>query len=389
MTSIAPVISDTGISALTYAEILTDQQAAVRAIYGSDVYIEPDSQDGQFIAALCLSYSDLNQAIVALYNSFSPATAQGVGLSNAVKINGLRREIPTNSTATVTIIGVAGTIILNGVAKDILGQQWNLPSSVTIPGGGSISVTATSVQIGNINAAANTINKISTPTLGWQTVNNSAAAAAGSPVEDDATLRRRQSVSTSISALSVIDSIAANVANISGVARSRIFENPTSVTDGNAIPSHSISAVVQGGDLQTIADTIAVTKTPGTGTYGTTTKSVVDSEGVPSTINFFVLTEVPITVEIDITTFPGYLSTTGDSLKQAVVDFINNSQIGDDVLWTRLFTPANLYGVPISETYDVTGLRIARSGSPVSANVTIAFNEAATCDISDVTLAVS
>lgn len=389
MTSIAPVISDTGISALTYAEILTDQQAAVRAIYGSDVYIEPDSQDGQFIAALCLSYSDLNQAIVALYNSFSPATAQGVGLSNAVKINGLRREIPTNSTAVVTVIGVAGTVIINGVATDILGQKWNLPASVTIPGGGSITATATSVQIGNINAAANTINKISTPTLGWQTVNNSAAATSGSPVEDDATLRRRQSVSTSISALSVIDSIAANLANIPGVARSRIFENPTSVTDGNGIPSHSISAVVQGGDLQTIADTIAVTKTPGTGTYGTTTKSVVDSEGVPSTINFFVLTEVPITVEIDITAFPGYLSTTGDELKQAVVDFINNSQIGDDVLWTRLFTPANLYGVPISETYDVTGLRIARSGSPISANVTIAFNEAATCDISDVTLAVS
>ena len=173
----------------TVLQYLTDEY---KNIYGADTYLDPDSQDGQWLAIQALAIFDTMQVAAKVYNSFSPLTAQSDALSRNVKINGIRRRAATYSTADLTIVGQAGTVIVNGQAEDTLSQKWNLPASVTIPTGGSIVVTATAVDVGSITAAPSTINKIATPTLGWQTVNNVAAAIVGVPVETDAELRRRQ-----------------------------------------------------------------------------------------------------------------------------------------------------------------------------------------------------
>src|SRR6185503_1528966 len=116
--------------------------AQYQAIFGADAYLGSDSQDGQLLAIFAAAINDCNAACVASYNSRSPSTAQGAGLDAAVKINGLLRNGATASTVVLTIVGVAGTVITNGVAGDSNGNSWALPTSVTIPGGGSISVAA-------------------------------------------------------------------------------------------------------------------------------------------------------------------------------------------------------------------------------------------------------
>jgi len=390
MTSLAAQVTSTGITAPPYADILASLIASFQSIYGIDSYLGADSQDGQMLAVVAKAINDSNQTAIAVFNSFSPQTAQGEALSSRVKMNGIRREIPTRSTATVTIVGQAGTVISSGVVKDNLGYKWDLPVSITIPIGGSVSVTATCQTIGNIIAPANSINKIAAPQLGWQSVTNPSAAVQGSPVESDATLRQRQSISTSIGALSVLDSISANVANVAGVSRSVVAENPTGATDVNGIPAHSISAVVAGGSVQDIIDAIGRTKTAGTGTYGTTTGTYIDAKGIASTIKYFTLDTVSIKVEVDITALSGYVSSTGDALKQAVAAYISANDIGEDVYFTRLFTPANLQGSALGETYVVTAIRIAVGiATPTAANISIAFNQAAQCIVGDITLTVS
>ena len=92
MSDFAPTISAAGIDAPDFAKILAVLNERVREIFGDDIYIEPDSQDGQLLGVYSLALSDLNAAAVAVYNAFSPATAQGNGLSSVVKINGLRRK---------------------------------------------------------------------------------------------------------------------------------------------------------------------------------------------------------------------------------------------------------------------------------------------------------
>lgn len=362
----------------TVLQYLTDEY---KAIYGADTYLAPDSQDGQWLAIQALAIFDTMQVAAAVYSSFSPLTAQADALSRNVKINGIRRRAATYSTADLLIIGTAGTVIANGQAEDTLSQKWNLPASVTIPPGGSITVTATAVDIGAITAAANTINKIATPTLGWQSVDNVAAATVGDPVETDAELRRRQTFSTALPSLTVLDGTIGAVASVPGVTRFRGYENDSDVTDANGIPAHSIAIVAEGGDQQAIGDAIAIKKTPGTGTYGTTTVTTYDQYGLPNLINFFRPTPAAIGVEVTIQALTGYTTGFADLIAAAVAASIQALEIGDDVLITKLYVPANLPGQAAGATFDITQLRIKKNaGAFGTSNLTLAFNEVAECD---------
>lgn len=385
-------VTPSGISAPTYAEILQSLRESFREIYGADAYIEADSQDGQLLAVFALAISDANQVAIAVFNAFSPTYAQGAGLSSLVKINGIARQAPSYSTATGLVVGVVGSIIENGVVADENGNLWNLPASVTIPVSGDIEVTVTAQEAGAIVAPAGTINVINTPTLGWQTFESTTDAIAGNPVESDGTLRARQAVSTSIPALTPLGSVYSALANLDGVGRLKVYENYTNSTDGNGIPAHSICVVISGGDVTEIAETIGQKKTPGASTYGTNNADYVDPiTGITYTINFFVLTTDIIKVEITGTALQGYVATTGEVIKQAMADYINGLDIGQDVEFLRLYVPAYLNGSALGMSYEIDSMEIAIDGDPLgTADIPIAFNKAAICDAAvDVTVTIT
>lgn len=364
-----------------YPTFLAWVQDQYRAIYGADVYLESDSQDGQFLAIIAKAFYDTAALGGSTFNSFSPATAQGVGLSRVVKINGMTRRSATHSTADLVIVGQVGTTILNGVAQDTLDQKWNLPASVTIPGGGTITVTATAQALGALNALPNTITSIFTPTLGWQTVNNPAAATPGVAVETDAQLRVRQAQSTALPSLTVFDGTVGAVENTAGVTAARGYENDTGSTDANGIPAHSISVVVNGGVSADVANAIARHKTPGTGTYGTTSVVVYDAHGMPLNIHFYRPTLVTITVSLTIAADVGFSTDFVDTIKQSIAATINAFKIGDTVLITKLYAPAYLQGTFAGTTYDVVTLEIGKNLDPVAGiNIPLLFNEQPVCN---------
>lgn len=390
--TISAFVDSTGIHAPTYEEVLSALQDSYRSIYGADVYLGADSQDGQLLAVFAQAISDCNSAAVAVYNSFSPATAQGTGLSSVVKINGIQRHVPTHSTADVTLTGTVGTVISNGIIADANNNKWTLPVSVTIASGGTVTVTATAQDEGNVTAGANTITQIITPTLGWQSVTNAAAATPGAAVETDAALRVRQSVSTALPSETPLNGIISAVQNLDGVQELKSYENDTDSTDGNGIPAHSISLVVVGGDDDEIAQAIALKKNPGTGTYGTTTITVNNPSELPLDINFYRPTDVPIDVRITVKGLTGYVTSTGDVIKQAIVDYINGLSIGggvgNAVEWSKLIFAAT--NTAFSQTYNVTAVTLRRdSDAFAAADVAIDFNEVSSCVVGDVELTVT
>lgn len=392
LTTLAAQITPTGISAPTYADILQSLQETFLGIFGADAYISADSQDGQLLAAFALAQSDVNQACIATYNAFSPTYAQGAGLSSVVKINGIRRLYPTFSTAVGSVVGQAGTIITNGVVEDANGNLWNLPGSVTIPGGGSITVTVTAQEAGNFVAPSGTINKINTPTRGWQTFASTADAIPGAPVESDATLRQRQARSTGLPALTPVDAMYAALANLIGVGRLAVYENPTGVVDANGLPAHSISVVIQGGDATAIATTIGQRKTPGAATYGSTSTTYTDPiTGIAYMINYYVLSNQTIKVAVTGTAKAGYNSLIAGEIKQAVADYINSLLIGQDVEYLRMVSPAYLNRAVDGNTYEITALTTALGADPPDViDIPIAFNQAAICDAAvDVTVTIT
>src|SRR5579859_1483506 len=386
LVTLAPTIDTTGISKPSYSDILSSFIASLQSIFGSDVLLTPDTQEYQFLAVQALAISDTGDLIIDVYNMLKPSFAQGAGLSALVKLNGLQRQIPTNSTVVVTITGTVGTVINGGQVQDTLGNLWNLPAIVVIPSGGSISVTATAVVVGAIAAAAGTVTIIATPTIGWQTVTNAAAATPGAAVETDAALRIRQGLSTGAPAQTPLQAIAAAIANIPGVTRSLVYENSTSATDSNGVPSHSIAVIVQGGVAATIAATIEAKKSPGTGTAGTTTIVVNDPGGLAVPINFYVLATTAIYVNITIKAGTNYVNTTGTALINALVAAVNALAIGATVFYNFLMGVASLADT-LGVTFHVSSMTVRTAPSPTgTGDVAIAFNAAASTDSTKINL---
>lgn len=378
-------IDETGYHTSDYPTVLLWLQNKYRGIYGQDSYLEPDSQDGQWIAVQAKALYDAGMLGASVYNSFSPVTAQGVGLSRNVKLNGLNRRVPTKSSVDVLIVGQAGTVLgLPGapaVAIDVIDQKWDIPVGTTIPGGGSITVTAIAQELGALQAAPNSVNRIFTPTRGWQSVNNATAASPGVPVEQDGELRERQAVSTANPSNTVLQGTAGAIANLPGVTQVRPYENDTGSVDGNGIPAHSISMAVIGGDITEICEAIALRKTPGTGTFGDTSEIVTDPKGMPVNISFERPDPVPVDAQIIISTGAGWSPDYEILIADAIAATIRAFGIGNAVLYTRLFAAAYLQGTAAFGTFDIVSIELSRDGDPfAAANIPIAWNEYPTCD---------
>lgn len=377
-----------GITAPSYAEILEYLQGQAQQIFGSDITLDADTQDGQLIAIVAAAISDVNSQAIATYNSFSPSTASGVALDSVVKVSGLRRREATQSTVDLLLVGQAGTIITNGVAVDTFENRWLLPAEVVIPTAGQITVTATAEEAGDIAAPAGSVTRIGTPTLGWQSVTNPAAAAIGVPVETDAELRDRQARSTAISSVSLWEGIIGALLDLPGVTRVSGVRNDSSETTSEGIPGHSIAMIVEGGDAQTIGDTIFLKKGEGVGTYGDVKVTYIDSYGFPNDIRF----SRPDVVEIycTLTIEPGadFLSTVADEIKERIASYITGLDIGTAVNIGRVLASAiKDCSTGVDVRFDVTAITLGTSsGSQSTASVPIAWNQAAHCTVETITV---
>ncbi|ELY3179764.1 baseplate J/gp47 family protein [Salmonella enterica] len=389
---LSATVTAEGISAPDYQTILDTLTSYFQQIYGSDAYLEPDSKDGQMVALMALAVHDANNTAIAVYNCFSPATGYGAALTSNVKINGIARKGATNSTVDLLLTGTAGTTITNGTVKDTNNVIWRLPASVVIGVDGAVTVTAICSNSGAVAALAGTITTINTPTRGWTSVTNPAAATVGAPAETDAELRIRQGQSVAIPSITPFEGVDGAIANIAGVTRHKLYENDTGKTDGNGLPPHSISAIVDGGDVTEIARTIRGNKGQGVRTWGKTSVTVPDRYGNPHIISFSRPTDVPVYGKITLKVFAGYTSQIGVQIQQAVADYINRLMIGDQVLLSRIYSPANLGVVSGGNAryYDIQELLIGKSPETVAAaNINIAYDESASCKPENIIITVA
>ncbi|EKM5134638.1 baseplate J/gp47 family protein [Salmonella enterica] len=389
---LSATVTAEGISAPDYQTILDTLTSYFQQIYGSDAYLEPDSKDGQMVALVALAVHDANNTAIAVYNCFSPATGYGAALTSNVKINGIARKGATNSTVDLLLTGTAGTTIMNGTVKDTNNVIWRLPASVVIGVDGAVTVTAICSNSGAVAALAGTITTINTPTRGWTSVTNPAAATVGAPAETDAELRIRQGQSVAIPSITPFEGVDGAIANIAGVTRHKLYENDTGKTDGNGLPPHSISAIVDGGDVTEIARTIRGNKGQGVRTWGKTSVTVPDRYGNPHIISFSRPTDVPVYGKITLKVFAGYTSQIGVQIQQAVADYINRLMIGDQVLLSRIYSPANIGVVSGGNAryYDIQELLIGKSPETVAAaNINIAYDESASCKPENIIITVA
>lgn len=375
----APYIDTAGLHIPPYAAINAQILNAYLTNYAQNVDPGNNEADIQQMANFALIINDAFNTAQLVYNGRSPATAIGADLDGIVKVNGIARLAASYSQAVLTLTGTANAEIDQGLAQDANGNIWALPITVFLSLVGTATVIATCQTIGDIGAPAGSINIIATPTSGWNTVNNAAAATPGLPTESDSALRARQALSVALSSKTLVTATLGAIAQVPNVIRygNIGIENPTGGTDSFGNPPHSISMVVQGGTDAAVAQAIYNNKTPGTDTNGTTTVSVTDPTSLATLdISFFRPTLTPIYVSLTINAFTGYSSATKQAIHDSVVNYLNALQIGETV------TISGLYAVAMSNMpnillplYSITALKAGLTATPTgTSDITLAFN---------------
>lgn len=313
------------------------------------------------------------------------------GTATAIEIiAGLKVSVDAGSEPVIftdNLDGSARIFSANGLTAFSIAVDSNLQVDVQASPG-----SYQAVNTGEITVPANTVNEIVTPIAGLNSVNNLGAGFAGRTIETDEELRiRRRESLTGIGAATDEAIRTALLQEVDEVTNAIVISNRTDFTDGDGRPPHSFESVVSGGDEQDIADKIWEKMPSGIETFGSITKTVVDSTGTNQTIKFSRPTNVYIWVEVDYTlnseeTFPA----TGETgIKENIVAYgTDEFNIGDDVIRQRLAIP--IYEVPGIK--DIT-IRLASTttptpppGSYAEVNITIASNELAVWDESRITV---
>jgi uncharacterized phage protein gp47/JayE len=347
-----------------------------------NVGLSPDMASGVTVSIVSVADStDYTITYAGSVNTQSITINSGVSATTASILAALQAEIVSSHPALVSSV-VGTTLVIDRV--DVF---QSVTFSVTV----NLGVTkvrkigeGVAVNSGPIAQQANTITSITTPILGWDSVTNPIAATKGNLRETDEELRLRFRNSKFERATNTLDAVYSALIGVTGVEQVIIYENDTDVVDGNGVPAHSFLPIVVGGTSVDIANAIWRNKPIGILSDGNTTVSINDIQGFPHDISFERPNPVVIHINMTLTTDALFPANGEDQIKAAIVQyFTDNFGIGNDVIYSRLFTPIN--SVP---GHQVDALTIGLAPLPTGmANIPIAFNEVAS--ISDVNIVIT
>jgi uncharacterized phage protein gp47/JayE len=226
---------------------------------------------------------------------------------------------------------------------------------------------------GAIDPSPMSVTQIITSTPGWKSVRNELETAVGRNNESDTELRQRWSRSLYARAYSMTDAIAAAIyEDVPGVKAVTCDENFEDVTDDMGRPPHCVEAVVDGGDAEKIADVIWKRKAGGIDTYGNSSATIQDSEGVERTVKFSRPELVNVWIKITVTSKNGATisKTTLQNIRDAVLSASTVYTLGDNIVLQRFY--AAIY----SESNDIASATITAAtgttaGTYSANNITI------------------
>jgi len=299
----------------------------------------------------------------------------GTGESMADIANGLSTLINNSSSDF-------NTSVINDVQVEITFSDVFVRRDATLTANMSFQkvqklINSECTEVGPVSQPAGTLDTVASPIIGWDSVSNPQEAALGRYRETDEELRIRFANSKELNARGTVDAIYSALLEVVGVEEVQVYENETNGVDALGLPAKSFSAVVLGGSSQQIAETIWQVKPAGIEAFGNTTVQINDSQGLPHDISFARPETVNVYIDITISAFENQSIVSG--VDELIIDaletyFLENYRVGDDVIYSRLYTPIN----SASSGYQIDSLTIGTSASPTGmTNIVIAYNEIA------------
>ena len=108
------LLDENGLQVATSEEIQTDLENGYKAIYGDDIAIGSNTQDGQLIDIFTQINTDLRELTMEVFNSFNPTACRGRIQDVRYALNNLTRKGGTFTIVPITIV-VNKTVTLQGL----------------------------------------------------------------------------------------------------------------------------------------------------------------------------------------------------------------------------------------------------------------------------------
>lgn len=368
-----------GVSMNSYADILARAIVLAKQQWSSSVDTSEDEYLGHVMRNIALELGDTNDVVQEAYDQTSILNATGTKLDNLVALVGMSRLESAYSTVTLTITATKATTVPAGSRfSTAAGVIFASDEELVFAAAGSSNVDATCTVVGPYEAAIGEVNTVVNSIYGIASdaVNNAAAATPGRNRETASELKARHTIAMATSGEDDVSAIYLAVSQISGVSALSVFENDTDAAIG-VIPARTIHVVTIGGDADEIAAAIANNKTATVRTYGSNSVDVYNTTtGQTKTINYDTGTPVPIYINIEYTPVAGVFPDNGEDLiKDYIVDFFEDYNIGDDVIYTSLYNP--IYSVA-GIIVDVFEIHTSDPPTGHTSDITIDIDELAT-----------
>lgn len=376
-------LTNTGFIAPTYEEILDDIEDDFREKFGDDIALTSNSTCGIIARIFAWRESQLIQQLEKIYYSGFISTSLESALDRHGSNIGIGRKIDSVSYADITITTQDEYLIQAGeqfetedgiefvLIKDVITEQ---QKDGTWSGVGRVQ----SVETGSMNnVKANTITIVSNPDEEILTVTNPDEARGGQDYEDDEAFRNRLKEENASKPGPTANGVRSALMNLPGVREVGIVDNDQGTPDEYGNPPYSVHIYVLGGDDQQIADTLAQTTAIGITLAGSKVYNVIDETGNPREVKFDNSQEKPVYVKVDLSINSNWNNDDGvDTIKQAIADAINELEMGENVVLTKLYP----------EVYDINGVNEATitlgttANNYVSGGIKVNKFETPTCD---------
>lgn len=413
-------ITEKGFKRKSYEDILENQKAKARSLFGDDVNLDHSSPLGKLIRNFSLESAQNWSTLEDVYNASFLDYTNGASLDYLCKLIGISRRPanPARSSQPQVFEGDNGTTIPSGFLIETEEEIRFITTESSVIENGTAEVNIEAVEpgvSGNVNT--NTINVIVNPISGLDSTHNPASTVDGRDVESDYQLRERFRNSLATGGGSTIDAIRAELLQLGGVIDAVVNQNNT-MNDAydlldqmeteyqnsnyqnmydlipdvrNALAdAKSVQSTIFGGVDQEIAEVLFENVAAGIQTLGDITIDIEDDRGNLQPISFSRQNFVDVYVNATLTTNSEFPADGNTQVETEIIKYIggidqNNDSfdgltLGEDVIRTRII--AAIHNVDGIVDVDLT---IGESDTTLDyTNITIGEQSAATTDTTKV-----
>lgn len=354
-------------------------------------------------------FGNLDELAKQSYDSKDPSKVRGLDADILCAITGTIREDGTPGVVTLTLTGVAGTVVhANSLVENSTnGSRWQTNEAVTISGAPAMAtVTATCTTNGPIQSAIGQIDTIVSTIGGWQGVTNPSVPTLGTDRQSDTSLLLERERTIGRTGQNQVDSTLGAIFAVADVRHARIYENDDDQTDVNGLRPHATAVIIDGGDNTALASAIYSKRSSG----GPQDQPVsapnrvtvtVQSPRYPSQtqdIKFSRPDAVDVNVAVTIDDDGSLPANASELITTAIIDYAQGNlelpgdpgfnrlgfTIAEDVPHSRIYTPIN-YIIGQYGASSVTALTL--NGSATTA-VDIPFNSISRWAESNITVTI-